>query len=390
MSAEDLRLIWNEINLDVMADNMRKIKNIVKAPYIAAVIKADAYGHGSVGIAQTLLNNGATHLAVARLTEALELRKYGIKAPIFLLGYVEPEGALLLIKNDITMGIYNYEHAKVFSKAAGQLNKTAHFHIVVDTGMKRIGFQPTDESVEEIIKISQLPNVELEGIFTHFSMADGDDLEYTDYQFNLFNEFIAKLAARNIHFKIRHCGNSAAILREPKYHMDMVRAGVIMYGISPAPNLPVKELGLTPAMSFKCKITHVKDIYPGDGVSYGHTYVAKEKRRVATIPVGYADGYPRTLSNLGDVLIHGKRARILGNICMDQCMVDITDIPDVKVGDEAVLFGSQGEETILVDELAEKINTINYEIPCMLARRVPKYYYKNGKMDFYRYYIDSL
>lgn len=389
MHSEDVRLIWNEIDLDILAKNMKILRQNVSSKYIAAIIKADGYGHGSVGVASTLLENGATHLAVARLTEALELRHGGITAPIFLLGYVEPEGAKVLIEHDIAVSVYSYDQAVVFSREAQKLNKVARIHIVVDTGMRRIGFLPDLAAIEVIKEIYKLPNLEFEGIFTHFAKAD-DDKDFTDKQYNIFLDFIAELKKINIEFKIRHCANSAAILKDEKYHLDMVRAGIIMYGINPLKDFDIKKMGINPAMSFKCKITHIKKVKKGEGISYSHTYVAKADRIIATLPVGYADGYPRGLSNKGEVLIGGKKAPIVGNICMDQCMVDVTDITNLQVGDEAVLFGKQKNASILVDEIAEKIDTINYEIPCMLARRVPKYYYKDKKLSFYRYYIDAL
>ncbi|WP_296896840.1 alanine racemase [uncultured Megamonas sp.] len=385
-----MRLLWTEIDLDVIAKNMQIIRKMAKSKEVAAVIKADAYGHGSVTLAKTLLDNGADRLAVARLDEALELRHQGIVAPIFILGYTNPIRANEAIAYNIDVCIFDYEQAKLFSEEAVKQQSEAVFHIAIDSGMQRIGYQPTKESVEEIIKISKLPNVKIEGIFTHFCLADCYDKTFTHTQYKRFKWVCDELAKAGVKINVHHCANSATIIDLPEYHYDMVRAGVILYGMAPSDEVDISNTGLKPAMSFKCEVTHVKTIKPGDGVSYGHKFIAKEERVIATIPVGYADGYTRLLSGKAEVLIHGKRAKVVGNICMDQCMVDVTDIKDVKVGDEVVLFGKQGEECILADELAEKLGTINYEITCMISRRVPRFYIQDKKLKFYKSYLSDL
>lgn len=384
------KLLWTEIDLDVIAENMRIIRRLSRSKEIAAVVKADAYGHGSVALAQTLLENGANRFAVARLDEAIELRHHGITAPIFILGYTDPARADEAIAYNVDVCMYNYEEAKIFSEEAVKQNSTVSFHIAIDTGMERIGYRPDSDSVNEIEKISKLPNVVLEGIFTHFCLADSADKSFTHEQYRRFKWVCDELAKRNVKINVHHCANSAAIIDLPQYHYDMVRAGVIMYGMAPSAEVDILHTGLKPAMSFKCEVTFVKQVKAGEGIGYGHKYIADSTRTIATIPVGYADGYTRLLSGRAEVLIHGKRARVVGNICMDQCMVDVTDIPDVKVGDEVVVFGTQGDECILADELADKLGTINYEITCMISRRVPRFYIKDHKRVFYKSYLSDL
>lgn len=384
------KLLWTEIDLDVIAENMQIIRRLSQSKEIAAVVKADAYGHGSVALAQTLLDNGADRFAVARLDEAIELRHHGITAPIFILGYTDPKRADEAIAYNVDVCMYNYDEARIFSAEAVKQNSRAVFHIAIDTGMERIGYKPDSASVAEIVKISKLPNVVLEGIFTHFCLADCADKTFTHKQYARFKWVCDELAKQNVKINVHHCANSAAIIDLPQYHYDMVRAGVIMYGMAPSDEVDIAHTGLKPAMSFKCEVTFVKTVSAGDGIGYGHKYIADSQRVIATIPVGYADGYTRLLSGKAEVLIHGKRAKVVGNICMDQCMVDVTDIPDVKVGDEVVVFGRQGEECILADELADKLGTINYEITCMISRRVPRFYIKDHKRVFYKSYLSDL
>lgn len=383
------KLLWTEIDLDTIAENMRIIRKLSRSKEVAAVVKADAYGHGSVALAETLLKNGADRLAVARLDEAIELRRHGITAPIFILGYTDPVRACEAVAYNIDVCLYNYEEAEIFSGEAVRQNSKVSFHIAVDTGMERIGYRPNSDSVAEIVKISKLPNVVLEGIFTHFCLADSEDKTFTHKQYKRFKWICDELAKQNVKINVHHCANSAAIIDLPQYHLDMVRAGVIMYGMAPSDEVDISHTGLKPAMSFKCEVTLVKTIEIGEGVGYGHKYIADSRRVIATIPVGYADGYTRLLSGKAEVLIHGKRAKVVGSICMDQCMVDVTDILDVKVGDEVVIFGVQGSERILADELADKLGTINYEITCMISRRVPRFYIKDRKPVFYKSYLSN-
>lgn len=382
--------IWAEVDLDIIAANMRIIRRMAKSKEVAAVIKADAYGHGAAVLAKVLRENGADRFAVARLSEGLELRRSGIKEPIFVLGHVDACQAEQAIAHKIDICMYDYEEAKAFSAEAVRQGRTVRFDIAVDSGMNRIGYKPTAESVEEIVKISRLPNVVLEGIFTHFCMADCTDKAFTHGQYKKFKWICDELASRGVKINVHHCANSASILELPQYHWDMARAGIILYGMAPSHEVGIKGTGLKPAMSLKCTVTHIKRIEPGEGISYGQKFVAKSPRIIATLPAGYADGYTRLLSGKAEVLIHGQRAKVVGNICMDQCMADVTDIPGVKVGDEVVLFGSQGAQQILADELADEIGTINYEITCMVSRRVPRVYIKDGKAAFSRDYLADL
>ncbi len=384
---KNTNLLWCEVDLDTIAANMQIIRKLAKSKEVAGVIKADAYGHGAVEIAEVLLKNGADRLAVARLNEAVELRSHGITAPIFILGDIGADNAETAIENDIQVCMYNYEEAKCFSAKAVEAQKKVYFNIAIDSGMNRIGYKPTAEAVEEIVKISKLPNVIIEGIFTHFCLADCYDKTFTHEQYRRFKWICDELVKRDVKINIHHCANSATIIDLPEYHWDMVRAGVILYGMAPSKEVDIQKVNLQPAMSLKCKITHVKKIQAGDGISYGHKFIADSTRTIATIPAGYADGYTRMLSGKAEVLIHGRRAKVVGNICMDQCMVDVTDIDDVKVGDEVVLFGTQGQETILADELADELGTINYEITCMVSRRIPRVYIKDGKIAFIKDYL---
>ena len=382
--------LWAEVNLDTAAENMRIIRKMAKSKEVAAVVKADAYGHGAVTLAKVFLDNGADRFAVARLDEAIELRRSGITVPIFVLGHVDAQYAAQAIAYNVDVCMYSYEEAKLFSDEAVRQNTAVKFDIAIDSGMNRIGYKPTAESVDEIEKISRLPHVVLEGIFTHFCLADCVDKTFTHEQYKRFKWICDELTARGVQINVHHCANSAAILELPQYHWDMVRAGIILYGMAPSDEVGIEGTGLKPVMSLKCTVTHVKRIEPGEGISYGHKFIAATPRIIATIPAGYADGYTRLLSGKAEVLIHGQRAKVVGNICMDQCMVDVTDIPSVKVGDEVVLFGTQGSQQISADELADKLGTINYEITCMISRRVPRVYIQNGKKAFYKDYLTDL
>lgn len=383
------RSCWAEIDLNAIEHNMKEIRRIVNPnSKIAAIIKADAYGHGSVRVAQSALMSGAEILTVSALDEALELRQAGILAPILILGYSEPIYAPFLVEHEITQTVFNYEAAKAISDAAVTLHKLAKVHIKIDSGMGRIGFLPNEKSYAEIERISQLPNLEIEGIFTHFSSADETDKAYTHMQYHRFREAIDALKARGVEIPIVHCANSAAIIDFPEYHCDMVRAGIIIYGVRPSDEVDYKKINLVPAMSVKARISNIKFLPANEAISYGRKYITTKEQKIATIPIGYADGYSRRLSNKSSVLINGQKAPIIGNICMDQCMVDVTDIQgDIKVGDEVVLFGSQGDKSISVEELAAMLDTIPYEILCDIGRRLPRLYVRNGCVESIVNYI---
>jgi len=380
-SLEELRPVWAEIDLDSLAHNIKEVRRITnKEAIVTAVVKANAYGHGSIEAAKVFLENGANRLAVATLSEAVELRRADIDTPILILGYTPDSQHKIAVENDIIEAIYTLESAEKLSQVAGNLNKKAKVHIKVDSGMGRIGFPPVDSSIDKIEKISKLPNLEIEGIFTHFAKADEVDKAYTGKQFKNYKWVIERLEDKNIQIPIKHVSNSAATIDLPEYNLNMVRGGIMIYGLYPSDEVDKEKVSLKPAMTLKAKISHLKEVPEGTGISYGQIFVTKRKSKIATIPIGYADGFTRLLTSKAEVAIKGKRAPIVGKICMDQCMIDVTDIEDVKVGDEVVLFGDGSNGVPHIDEVAEKLGTINYEIVCMVGRRVPRVYIKDGKI----------
>lgn len=382
-----LRPVWAEINLDNLKSNMKEIRKISKSKEIIAVVKADAYGHGALDVAPVLLENGATKLAVAVLSEAVELRNGGIHCPIMILGFTPPSLVDTLIRNDVEQTVYSYELAEEISKMAVKRNKVARIHIAVDTGMGRIGFLPDEESIEQVYKISKLPNIVIEGLFTHFATADEADKEYTFYQIKKYNWFYERLKESNININIRHIGNSAAIIDLAESHYDAVRPGIILYGCYPSDEVRKENINLKPVLSLKTNIVHVKNVPLDTSISYGREFRTKRESIIATLPVGYADGYSRSLFNKAKVIVNGQFAKVVGRICMDQCMIDVTDIPQVKVGDEVILIGEQNGLKFSVDDIAELMGTINYEVTCMISRRVPRVYIKNGKIAKVRNYV---
>jgi len=380
ITLDEVRPVWAEINLDNLAHNMREVKKSVKeGTLITAVVKANAYGHGSINAAKTFLKNGADRLAVATLSEAIELRKAGIDVPILILGYTPVSQYSLAIEYDITQAMYNLESARAFSQAAKKLNKTGYVHIKIDSGMGRIGFLPTDESVNDIIEISKLPNVNVEGIFTHFATADEKDKTYTYTQYERFMSVINKLEERGLSIPVKHISNSAAIIDIPEFNLNMVRAGIMLYGYYPSDEVNKERVKLLPAMSLKARISHIKTVPKDTGISYGQIFVTNRESKIATIPIGYADGFTRMLSSKGEAYINGKMVPIVGRICMDQCMLDVTEVDDVKVGDEVILFGYE-EGSLNAEDVAAKLNTISYEVLCMVARRVPRVYVQDGEI----------
>jgi len=384
-----IRAAWAEVDLDALAHNMREVKRLAaKGALVTAVIKADGYGHGAKKVAQTLLDNGADRFAIAVLDEGIELRRAGFKVPILVLGFTDKERAEEVVANDLEQAAYSWDLAEALSKEAVRQGKTVKVHIKIDTGMGRIGLQPNSDSVQLIKKISQLPNLAIEGIFTHFAVADTVDKLYTEGQYEKFNWICSELDKENVKINIRHCGNSATIIDLPNMHMNMVRAGIMLYGLKPSDEVMLDRLELKQVMSLKVRITHVKEIEAGQSVSYGRRFIAERKSKIASLPIGYADGYTRMLSGKAEALVKGKRVPVVGRICMDQCMIDVTGIENVSVGDEVVLFGKQEDGFIHIDELADKLGTINYEIVCMIGKRVPRVYIKDGKIvDVYNYII---
>ena len=378
------RPVWAQIDLDAVAENMRHIRQVVGPDVeIAAVVKANAYGHGAVEMSEVFLQSGADCLAVACLDEAMELRRAGMTVPILILGHTDGRRAEELIANDVETVVFQYADAELFSKAAQKMARPVRLHIAADTGMGRIGYRFNRESVEEIKAIAALPNVELVGISTHFAsadLADEESLAYTKKQYELFDAFCRRLAEEGVHIRVRHCCSSAGLLEHPDFHLEMVRPGIIQYGYDPSEEMPSHWFVPKPVMSLHCCVTCVKVIESGETISYGRCFKAERPTKIATLPIGYADGYSRLLSNRVDVLIHGRRAPQVGNVCMDQCMVDVTDVPDVAVGDEVVLFGRQGAEEIPLGELARILGTIDHEVLCNINRRVPRVYVKGGKI----------
>jgi alanine racemase len=382
-----LRPVWAEVDLDKLAHNMREIRTVSKSKEIIAIIKADGYGHGALDIAPTLLENGATRIAVAVLSEAIELRRGGIEESIMVLGFTPPSLIDMLLRYDIEQTVFSYDLAKEISVMAQRKNKIAKIHIALDTGMGRIGFLPNDESVEEVYKISKLPNIIIEGLFSHFSSADEVDKEYTMFQFNNYNSFYKKLLQKGIKVNIRHLANSAAIIDFPEAHFEAVRPGIILYGYYPSNEVHKDNIDLIPVMTLKTNIVHIKILPAGEYISYGRKFKTNRESVIATLPVGYADGYTRLLYNKAKIIINGSFAPVIGRICMDQCMVDVTDISNAKIGDEVTLMGEQGDLKFTADTIAELIETINYEVTCMISKRVPRVYMRAGKVVKIRNYV---
>jgi alanine racemase len=368
---------WAEINLVALAHNVREISKISGLDTeLMAVVKANAYGHGAVEVSGNVLANGASRLAVARLSEGVELRKAGINVPILILGYTPVEQIEEVVKYGLEQTVYGIDYGEKLNQRLAQQGLFLPVHIKVDTGMGRIGVVADNESsaIQEIKKIYFLPFLRIAGIFTHFASADSYDKTYTAKQWRAFDMLMEDLDREGLEFPYRHAANSAAIIDFPESKLNIVRAGIILYGLYPSQEISKEKIILKPVMSFKSRIAHLKEV-PGDfSVSYGCTYKTKETSLIATIPAGYADGYSRSLSNRGEVLIRGSRAPVVGRVCMDQFMVDVSNIPQVEAGDEVVLFGRQGDANLPVEEIADLIGTINYEVVCMVSARVPRIY----------------
>ncbi len=377
------------VNLDAIEENFEAMKaNLREGTQIAAVVKANGYGHGSVPIAKMIEEKEYLWgFAAATAEEAIELRKNGIKKPILILGYVFPEDYAELVRMDIRPTVFRYDMAEELSREAVLQEKELPIHIKLDTGMSRIGFADTTESVQEICRIAKLPGLKLEGMFTHFARSDEADKTSTEKQRQRFLAFAKSCKNAGIEFQILHCSNSAGIIDLPEANLDMVRAGITVYGLYPSDEVKKALVPLKPAMEVKSHIVHIKEIAPGTEVSYGGIYKADSRRRIATIPIGYADGYPRSLSNKGYILVAGKPAPIRGRVCMDQMMVDVTEIPEAENGMEVTIFGKDGDSFLSVDELAELSGRFNYEFVCDLSQRIPRIYLRHGEVseihDFY-------
>lgn len=366
--------IQAKVDLNAVCHNIDLIKSSLdKDAKLMVIIKADAYGHGAVAIAEAI-NDKVDAYGVAIIEEAIELRKAGIKKPILILGYTPIQAFSLLVANDITQTVFQYQAAKVLSLEARKQNKKAKIHIKIDTGMNRIGLPDNTESINEIKKIANLSNLEIEGIFTHYAKADESDKTSTYKQFKRFMDFIKELEKEGINIPIKHASNSAGIIDFDESDLNMVRCGIATYGIFPSEDLNNKDINLHSAMTLESHIVFLKEVGSGEGVSYGSTFITERKTRIATIPVGYADGYSINLSNKGHVIIHGQYAPIIGRICMDQFMVDVTDIENVRQGDKVTLLGSDGQVSISVEELSSWSCSFPYELLCTIGKRIPRVY----------------
>ena len=379
-----------EINLDAIHENVANAKALTKpGTQLMAIIKADAYGHGAVMVAHTL-EDVADAYGVAILEEGIELRQSGINKPILILGYTPAPLYPAMIKYDIATAVFEYDMAEKMSEAAEKIGKKAKVHIKLDTGMSRIGFKQDDESLEVIKKIAELPGIEIEGCFTHFATMDEKDKTKAMKQFERYMDFVERIEDVGIKIPIKHVSNSAGIIEKQEVNLDMVRDGICVYGMYPSDEVDKTKLKLTPAMEIKSYVSFVKTLEAGVEIGYGGTYITTKQTTVATIPVGYADGYSRALSNRGRVLIKGKSFPIIGRICMDQFMVDISELPEIKQGDEVTLVGRDGDEYISIEEVADMSYSFNYEFVCDIGKRIPRVCYKGGKAvatkDFYPEY----
>ena len=386
----DYQRVYAKIDLDAIKHNIALVKRkIAEGTKLMLVIKADAYGHGAAVIAKEF-ENEADYFGVAEMNEALELRHAGIEKPILILGYTSPFLHEKALENDITLTVFQYKNIESLSRTAQRLGKEAKVHFAVDTGMSRIGFGVTEEDAELATKAARLPAIRLEGIFSHFAMADAVDKSSAEKQRALFEQFLAMLKERGISAPIRHMDNSAGILSFENGY-EMVREGIILYGLYPSEEV-CSQVGnfydFRPAMEMITHISHIKTLEAHHGIGYGHTYITDKPLRVATLPVGYADGYPRALSNRGSVLIRGKRCPILGRICMDQMMVDVTGVPEAVAEDPVVLIGRNGEAVISVEEVADAAYSFNYEFVCGIARRIPRVYVRGGNVVKQKLYLD--
>lgn len=370
---------YAKINLDAIEYNINHVlKTLNGRAKLLAVIKADAYGHGAVEIGR-LLEDKCDFFGVACVEEAVELKKSGITTPILILGSVSPQQFDVVVRNDFRIPIFSFEDAKALSQEAVKQNKDISFHFCIDTGMSRIGFQTTEESADICHEICSLPNIFAEGIFSHFATADESNLTKSVKQQKLFRDFCGMLESRGVVIPIKHLNNSAGIMVFEEC-FDMVRSGIITYGLYPSDEVDKSLIDIKPALEWITHISHIKTLPAGREISYGGTYITDKETVVATIPVGYADGYPRCLSNMGRVLVGGRYADIIGRVCMDQFMVDITDIPGVSLEDEVVLVGKQGDNFISIEEVGNMAHSFNYELACSISRRVPRVYTKNNEI----------
>jgi alanine racemase len=385
----DHPLTWAEIDLKAYAHNIRELRRITRPPArLMAVVKANGYGHGAVEVAREALLNGAQYLGVARLNEAIALREAGLEAPILILGYSSPELAPLLIKYELTQTVYSLSTASALSEQAVRKGEKINVHLKVDSGMGRLGLllestsgspdkTAIQNTVQTIESITRLPGLTVEGIFTHFATADSDDKSYADLQLQRFMELLNGLQKEGLAPPMKHAANSAAVIDIPDSHLDMVRPGIATYGLHPSDEVNKHIIDLKPVMTLKGRIIHVKEVAPGFNISYGITFQTKTHTTIATVPVGYADGFNRLLSSRGHMLVHGCRVPIVGRVCMDLTMLDVGGVADVTLEDEVVVFGKQGNEAVTADEIAADLDTINYEVVSTITGRVPRVYLRS-------------
>lgn len=374
MLRETLRPVWAEIDLKNIEHNITVVKEKVGACEIIGVVKADGYGHGALETAQVLINNGVSSLGVGTLSEAIILREAGITCPIIILGLTPWAYHSELIEYDLTPVLASYTDTRVLSTLAVKAKKTMEVLLAVETGMGRIGFMPTEGSITEITGIHRLPNIKIKGLFSHFAIADENNKSYSHWQLNNFENFYKRLEKVGVPINYRTIANSSAILKLPESYYEAVRPGILLYGYYPSDLIDKNTLEIKPAMTLKANIVFIKRVPPGYSISYGRKFTTERESIIATLPIGYADGYPRALSGKGRVIVKGQYAPIVGAICMDQCMIDVTDIPGVRKYEEVILMGSQSDKTITADEIAEKTGTVKYEIICRIGQRVPRVY----------------
>jgi alanine racemase len=384
----DHPITWAEIDLIAYAHNIRELKRITRpSARLMAVVKADGYGHGAVEVARQALQNGADYLGVARINEALPLREAGLEAPILIFGYSPPDLAATLIDYELTQSIYSLATARALSEKATRQGKKIKVHLKVDSGMGRLGFLldsenvstddiPAQNPVREIESISRLPGLAVEGIFTHFATADSADKSYANLQLERFMDIIRRLQKDGLELPLKHAANSAALIDMPDSHLDMVRPGIATYGLHPSDEVHKSSVDLRPVMTLKSRIIHLKKVAPGFNISYGITFQTKAHTTIATVPVGYADGFNRLLSSRGHMQVRGQRVPIVGRVCMDLTMLDVGGVAGVALEDEVTVFGAQGNGAVTADEIASSIDTINYEVVSTITGRVPRVYLK--------------
>ncbi len=377
MNHGSYRDTWAEVSLDTIRGNVLAFKGYISShSKLMAVVKADGYGHGAVEVAEEAIAAGADYLAVALLDEAVQLREAGNKSPILVLGYTPPAAVKKAVELDITLTVFTEDAALSIRATAESLKKSARVHLKIDSGMNRIGINNQQEALQ-LVELLKSEYVFLEGAFTHFANADNPDPAYTTEQFNVFNEMIEFLE-QHVPIPIKHCCNSAATIAYPDMHLDMVRVGISLYGLYPGEHLK-KEISLKQAMSLKTKPVYIKTLEANNAISYGLSFKTTNKSRIATLPIGYADGFSRSLSNRGHVTTRGKHAPIVGKICMDQSMIDVTEVDDIKVEDTITIFGDAAEGFIPMEEVADLMNTIHYETACLIGKRIPRIHIKNGE-----------